>query len=108
VPPPASSNSASSAGAGAKPTAQPSQPGVTDSPAAKPNAGSSPAASPAATAAPESPASLALPISQHTVAQGETLYSIARRYSVSVDQVRSWNQLPDNTIKIGQVLVVGK
>jgi LysM repeat protein len=103
VPPPAGSNGAASNGAaskgtGAKPTGQTTQPAGQDSPAAKP----------AVTGTPNSPASLALPISQHTVAQGETLYSIARRYGVSVDQVRQWNQLPDNTIKIGQVLVVGK
>jgi LysM repeat protein len=66
--------------------------------AAKPAAASAPAA--AKPALQPTPAELALPISQHTVAQGETLYSIARRYGVSVDQVRSWNQLPDNTIKI--------
>ena len=87
------SQPASGAGTAAKPPAQPASGAGT---AAKPT-GNQPASG-----------TLALPISQHTVAQGETLYSIARRYSVSIDQVRGWNQLPDNTIKIGQVLVVGE
>ncbi|MBI1191674.1 MAG: LysM peptidoglycan-binding domain-containing protein [Bacteroidetes bacterium] len=98
----ASTAASASASAPAVATAKSPSPASTATPkagAAQP--GAKPAAQPA-------PAALALPMSQHTVAQGETLYSIARRYSVSVDQVRSWNQLPDNTIKIGQVLVVGK
>lgn len=54
------------------------------------------------------PAELALPLSErlHEVLQGETLYSISRRYQVSVDQLRLWNSLPDNNIRIGQQLMV--
>jgi LysM repeat protein len=55
------------------------------------------------------PAGLALPAASfHEVATGDTLFNIARRYNISVDDLRSWNQLPDNTIKIGQKLVVGR
>ncbi len=43
----------------------------------------------------------------HTVQSGETLYSLSRRYGVSVDDIRIWNSLGDATIKIGQELVVG-
>lgn len=40
------------------------------------------------------------------VAQGETLFSLARRYSVSVDSLRAANKLPDDNIRIGQRLVI--
>ncbi|HTI59978.1 glucosaminidase domain-containing protein [Mucilaginibacter sp.] len=44
----------------------------------------------------------------YTVAQGDTLYSISRRFGLTVDQLKSLNNLPGNNIKIGQKLVVGK
>lgn len=43
----------------------------------------------------------------HTVKQGETLYRISRRYSLSVDQLRQYNQLdPKASIYPGQKLKV--
>lgn len=42
----------------------------------------------------------------HTVSTGETLYAISRRYGVTVDQLRNWNNLPSNEISVGQSLVV--
>ncbi|MEW7278657.1 glucosaminidase domain-containing protein [Aquimarina sp. 2201CG1-2-11] len=42
----------------------------------------------------------------HIVEKGDTLYSIARRYKISVPALKSINKLGDNTIKIGQVLKV--
>ncbi len=42
----------------------------------------------------------------HTVQKGDTLYSISRRYKISVDEIRAFNNLKDNNIKIGQVLKV--
>jgi LysM repeat protein len=42
----------------------------------------------------------------HTVAKGDTLYNISRRYNVTVDQLVTLNSLSDTTIKIGQVLRV--
>lgn len=42
----------------------------------------------------------------HSVEQGETLYAISRRYNVSPDDIRRWNNLPDNTISVGQELIV--
>ncbi|MBN2565537.1 MAG: N-acetylmuramoyl-L-alanine amidase [Candidatus Eisenbacteria bacterium] len=43
----------------------------------------------------------------HKVGPGETLWSIARRYNVSVEELRSLNGLdPDATIRINQVLSV--
>ncbi|MDB5271940.1 MAG: hypothetical protein JWO58_307 [Chitinophagaceae bacterium] len=40
----------------------------------------------------------------HTVASGETLYSISRKYNVSVDDLKSWNPDMASGIKVGQVL----
>jgi LysM repeat protein len=42
----------------------------------------------------------------HTVAQKETVYSIARQYGISRDQLREWNNLPSDDLKIGQQLIV--
>ncbi|MDP5169772.1 MAG: LysM peptidoglycan-binding domain-containing protein [Bacteroidia bacterium] len=40
----------------------------------------------------------------HTVKTGETLYKISRLYGLTTAQLRQLNQLPDNNIKVGQVL----
>ncbi|HJW33373.1 MAG TPA: LysM peptidoglycan-binding domain-containing protein [Holophagaceae bacterium] len=37
----------------------------------------------------------------HTVARGETLFSIARQYGVSVEELRSWNRLKGNKVQLG-------
>ena len=42
----------------------------------------------------------------HVVQAGETLFAISRQYSVTVQQLREWNNLPGNDIQIGQRLVV--
>lgn len=42
----------------------------------------------------------------HTVASGETLYGISRKYSVDVADIKAWNNLSSNTIRRGQVLQV--
>ncbi|MBC7893717.1 MAG: LysM peptidoglycan-binding domain-containing protein [Sphingobacteriaceae bacterium] len=43
----------------------------------------------------------------HTVEQGETFFSIARKYEVSVAELREWNGLTENpAVKIGDQLVV--
>ena len=44
----------------------------------------------------------------HVVGSGETLYSISRKYSVSIDELRDWNDLMSNEISIGQELIVAK
>lgn len=57
---------------------------------------------------------LALPLSieaqserqTHIVRQGETLFSISRQYSITVNQLREWNNLRGNQISVGQRLVV--
>ncbi|QCK16087.1 LysM peptidoglycan-binding domain-containing protein [Mangrovivirga cuniculi] len=42
----------------------------------------------------------------HKVEGGETLYSISKKYNVEVEDLVKWNSLPDNSVSIGQVLVV--
>lgn len=42
----------------------------------------------------------------HAVEQGQTLFSIARQYDVSIDDLRRWNGLTGNDLQVGQVLYV--
>jgi LysM repeat protein len=44
----------------------------------------------------------------YVVLQGDTLYSISRRFGLTVDDVKALNNLADNHIKIGQKLIVTK
>jgi LysM repeat protein len=44
----------------------------------------------------------------HVVAEKETMYSISRQYNVSVDQIKKWNELQNNELKIGQSLIVAE
>ncbi|HKX86544.1 MAG TPA: glucosaminidase domain-containing protein [Flavobacterium sp.] len=42
----------------------------------------------------------------HTVEQGETLYSISKKYNISIDALKAKNNLADNAISIGQILII--
>lgn len=44
----------------------------------------------------------------HRVAAGETLWGLARRYEVSVAALRAANRLSNDTVRVGQVLVIPK
>ncbi|HZX57488.1 MAG TPA: glucosaminidase domain-containing protein [Mucilaginibacter sp.] len=44
----------------------------------------------------------------YTVVQGDTLYSISRRFGLTVDDLKTLNNLPDNNLKLGQKLIVVK
>jgi hypothetical protein len=44
----------------------------------------------------------------YTVKQGDTLYNISKRFGLTVDDLRTLNNMADNTIKIGQKLVIAK
>ena len=44
----------------------------------------------------------------HKVKRGESLWQIARHYSVNVSQLQSWNHLHGRTLKPGQVLKVSQ
>ncbi|MFD2516372.1 glucosaminidase domain-containing protein [Salinimicrobium flavum] len=43
---------------------------------------------------------------QHVVQQGDTLYSIAKRYKLTVEQLKEFNNLSGNNIGIGQTLYI--
>lgn len=43
-------------------------------------------------------------VKTYTVAKGDTLYSISRRFNISVEDLKSFNKLKDTTLSIGQEL----
>ncbi len=43
---------------------------------------------------------------RHSVEEGQTLFSIARKYGVNVNDIRTWNALGGQSIAIGQELIV--
>ena len=47
-------------------------------------------------------------ITYHKVAAHETLFSIARMYSITVDDLKSWNTIPAGGISVGQELTIKK
>ena len=44
--------------------------------------------------------------STYRVQQGETLYFLSRKFNVSIDNLKKWNNLLDNGIDIGQELII--
>lgn len=50
----------------------------------------------------------AQPIQYHTVRAGETLFSISNRYGVSVESLKSWNNMKNNTLIAGKKIIVKK
>lgn len=44
----------------------------------------------------------------HTVEPKQTLYSISRQHNVTVEDIKRWNNLKDNSISVGAELIVGK
>jgi hypothetical protein len=44
----------------------------------------------------------------YTVQKGDTLFNIAKRYNLTIEELKSLNNMTDNNIKIGQKLVVVK
>jgi membrane-bound lytic murein transglycosylase D len=49
-----------------------------------------------------------LKITEHIVDRGETLGSIARKYDVSISDIKDWNKIEDSNIQLGGKLIVGK
>ncbi len=45
-------------------------------------------------------------VKQHTVVKGESLYSISKKYSTTVEHIKKLNNLKSNDLSIGQVLIV--
>ena len=44
----------------------------------------------------------------HEVQPKEGLYSISKKYSVTIDQIKEWNHLDSNEVKVGQKLIISK
>lgn len=42
----------------------------------------------------------------HVVAARETMFSISKAYGITVDELKEWNNLTDNTLSLGQELVI--
>lgn len=45
-------------------------------------------------------------MNSHEVRAGETLYGIAKRYGLRVEDLQKWNQLQGTSLKVGQTLVL--
>ncbi|HLP64490.1 glucosaminidase domain-containing protein [Flavobacterium sp.] len=43
---------------------------------------------------------------QHQVVKGDTLYSISKRYNISIEELRKKNNITENAISIGQLLQI--
>lgn len=59
---------------------------------------------------PYSPKQTSVPVSGtiHKVVAGETLFSIAQANSITVDEIKQWNNLTSNGLSVGQEIVVKK
>ena len=44
--------------------------------------------------------------SRYTVVKGDTLYSISKRFNISVDDLKRKNNLTDNSLSLGQTIIV--
>ncbi|WP_394800336.1 glucosaminidase domain-containing protein [Mucilaginibacter daejeonensis] len=44
----------------------------------------------------------------YTVTTGDTLYNISKRFNLTVDQLKALNNMTDNSIKIGQQLIIAQ
>lgn len=47
-------------------------------------------------------------ITEHLVDRGETLGTIARKYDVSISEIKDWNNIEDNMVQLGAKIIVGK
>lgn len=44
----------------------------------------------------------------HIVGKGETLFSIAKKYNTTIDKIKVWNSMTDNSLSLGQEIVIEK
>ncbi|MBS4072174.1 MAG: LysM peptidoglycan-binding domain-containing protein [Algoriphagus sp.] len=44
----------------------------------------------------------------HKVTSGETLFSISKKYGVTIESLKEWNKLSGNGVKVGQVLTINE
>ncbi|WP_284651035.1 LysM peptidoglycan-binding domain-containing protein [Flavobacterium terrisoli] len=47
-------------------------------------------------------------IVEHKVRRGEYLGTIAKKYNVTIAEIKEWNEMEDNNVKLGQNLIVSK
>ena len=47
-------------------------------------------------------------IVEHKVKKGDYLGNIAKRYNVTTAEIKEWNDMEDNNVKLGQTLIVSK
>ena len=45
---------------------------------------------------------------KHEVSKGDTLYSISKKYNISIKELLKINKLKDKTLIIGQLLIIDK
>ncbi|KUG06668.1 lytic transglycosylase domain-containing protein [Solirubrum puertoriconensis] len=83
--------------ASAAPATTPAKPAATPAAASKPTT--------VATSAP-APGPAAAGTIKHTVAPGESMYGISRKYGVTIKDIMEWNGKPDFNVRPGEVLVV--
>lgn len=48
------------------------------------------------------------PDKTYTVQKGDTLYNLSKRFNVTIEQIKTWNGLAEEGIKIGQKLILVK
>jgi len=44
----------------------------------------------------------------YIVKKGETLYAISKKFNVTVEELKTWNNLTSNTLKVGQQIMIKK
>ena len=44
----------------------------------------------------------------HLVQPKEGLYAISKKYNVSISDIKEWNNLTSETLKVGQQLIIAK
>ncbi|MCU0402519.1 MAG: LysM peptidoglycan-binding domain-containing protein [Algoriphagus sp.] len=55
---------------------------------------------------PSTPVTSVTKSTTHKVTSGETLFSISKKYGVTIESLKEWNKLSGNGVKVGQVLTI--
>jgi LysM repeat protein len=45
-------------------------------------------------------------VQKYTVVKGDSLYSISKKFNISIDELKKKNNLTDNSISLGQSIIV--
>jgi LysM repeat protein len=43
---------------------------------------------------------------EYSVQKGDTLYSLSKRFNISIEELKTKNNLPDNTLSLGQTIII--